>query len=163
VVFAHIKLQLLLYLIHTYLVIMAAASTTLAAGDASMEQFAEHGGSIYGQVKKMTQYFTAHTTPAAEVLKMLGSSPMGLTFEKAVVKRDKRDSSGGGGEIPPPHDTPAWLCCLAPCLIMTEEMEQYSACVAKQATVLRQGYSMDTLLMDASVSATHTSDPQSIY
>ena len=135
---------------------MAAASTTLAAGDASMEQFAEHGGSIYGQVKKMTQYFTAHTTSAAEVLKMLGSSPMGLTFEKAVVKRDMRDSSGGGGEIPPPHDTPAWLCCLAPCLIMTEEMEQYSACVAKQATVLRQGYSMDTLLMDASVSAAHT-------
>jgi hypothetical protein len=131
---------------------MAHASTTLAAGDASNEQFVQQGGSIKWEVKKMTQYNTAHTRTVAEVLEMLDSSPRGLTFEKAVAKRDMRSRNGGGGEIPQPHDMPGWLCCMAPYLLMTEEMEQYFASVAKQATVLRQGYSMDKLLVDASVS-----------
>ena len=60
-----------------------------------------------------------------------------------MVKNNMRGSNGVGGKAPQPNDMLGWQCCMAPSLLMTEEMEQSSACVAKQVTELRQGYSRE--------------------
>lgn len=70
-----------------------------------------------------------------ELYKSLETSAEGMSTQ--VVKQ-KRQASGDN-TIPPPLNAPAWLCCLLPCLLRTQSMEQYKECVPLSAQVKRSG------------------------
>ena len=63
----------------------------------------------------------------------LNTSEAGLTSE--VVKKKK--ALGKDNAIPPPIQFPSWMCCVAPCLINTVEMELFKKIVPTEGLIKR--------------------------
>ena len=61
------------------------------------------------------------------------TSKWGLTTEEAKKAREKH----GLNSVPPPLSAPAWLCCLLPCLLSTQQMKDYNDAVPEYAMVMR--------------------------
>ena len=59
---------------------------------------------------------------------------VGYTWEQARRKLELT----GPNTLTPPVSCPQWLCCLLPCLLSTESMRRFHACVPESALVLRE-------------------------
>lgn len=74
-----------------------------------------------------------HLMDISQLFAKLSTSAGGLTSEVVKVKK----AAGKDNAIPPPIKFPFWLCCIAPCLTNTAEMDLYRKIVPTEGMIKR--------------------------